>query len=105
MFLGGRVWDVLSKTDNLIHLFLGCSFVALCVRSMGQQKDLEALQAQKEELQKTNKATKKAVWDWKQQLFQEASEDATAYPVPLSRLKAIYGDTLSQQGTQKKCPS
>lgn len=99
MSLGGRAWDVLSKRDNLIHIFLGCSFVALCIRSVGQQNDIESLQAEKEQLQKTNKAMKKAIWDWKQQLFQEASQDATAYPVPLSRLKAIYGDTVSQQGT------
>lgn len=99
MSLGGRAWDIFSKRDNLIHILLGCSFVALCIRSVGQQNDIESLQAEKEQLQKTNKAMKKAIWDWKQQLFQEASADVTAYPVPLSRLKAIYGDTVSQQGT------
>lgn len=95
MDIGGRLLNVLSKKDNVIHLFLACSFVALSVRSLSQQNDIETLEAEKVALLKQNKAMKKAMWDWKQQLFREASEGASSFPIPLSTLKAIYGDTPS----------
>lgn len=60
---------------------------------MNQQKDIEALEAEKDSLRKSNKAMKKTMWDWKQQLFAEAESDAAL--VPLARLKAIYGEAPS----------
>ncbi|XP_077211834.1 uncharacterized protein LOC143847052 [Tasmannia lanceolata] len=95
----GKVLDLFGKRENMIHLFLGGAFVALSVRSMSQQNEIQALEAEKETLSKRNKAMKKAMWDWKQQLFREESENSS-FPVPLSKLKSIYGDIISttQQG-------
>ncbi|MCL7032763.1 hypothetical protein MKW94_022180 [Papaver nudicaule] len=38
------------------------------------------------------------MWDWKQQLFAEASNDESS-PLSLSKLRVIYGEApISQQG-------
>lgn len=77
--------------NAVINTCLIASFVALSVRSLKQQYEIEALESEKESLDKANKAMKKAIWDWKQQLFAEAAATETAL-VPLARLKAIYGE-------------
>ncbi|GAB2290367.1 hypothetical protein Dimus_024647 [Dionaea muscipula] len=82
------------SSNTFINICLVGSFLMLSVRSVKQQKDIEALEAQKESLIKSNKAMKKAMWDWKQQLFAEASFPDSAI-VPLDRLKAIYGDVVT----------
>ncbi|KAL4596275.1 hypothetical protein ACB092_12G152000 [Castanea dentata] len=83
---------VLKATNNntVINIFLVGSFVALSVRSVNQQRDIEAMEAEKDSLTKSNKAMKKSMWDWKQKLYAEASSDSAL--VPLARLKAIYGE-------------
>ncbi|XP_052203476.1 uncharacterized protein LOC127808851 [Diospyros lotus] len=81
-----------SSNNTLVNVVLGGVFVALGVRSVKQQMDIEALEAEKDSLSKSNKAMKKAMWEWKQQLFAEASSPDTAL-VPLSRLKLIYGES------------
>ncbi|KAH7861967.1 hypothetical protein Vadar_033147 [Vaccinium darrowii] len=81
-----------SNNNTVINVFLVGAFVALSVRSVKQQRDIEALESQKDRLLITNKAMKKSMWDWKQQLFAEASSPDTAI-VPLSKLKAIYGES------------
>ncbi|RVX22572.1 hypothetical protein CK203_012527 [Vitis vinifera] len=86
---GNRVMSIAARAANnntVINVLLVGSFAALTVRSVNQQRNIEALEAEKESLVKTNKALKKTVWDWKQQLFGEPQ------PVPLARLKAIYGE-------------
>ncbi|XP_034675099.1 uncharacterized protein LOC117906234 isoform X1 [Vitis riparia] len=86
---GNRVMSIAGRAANnntVINVLLVGSFAALTVRSVNQQRNIEALEAEKESLVKTNKALKKTVWDWKQQLFAEPQ------PVPLARLKAIYGE-------------
>lgn len=86
---GNRVMSIAGRAANnntVINVLLVGSFVALTMRSVNQQRDIEALEAEKESLVKTNKALKKTMWDWKQQLFAEPQ------PVPLARLKAIYGE-------------
>ncbi|KAG9445908.1 hypothetical protein H6P81_012036 [Aristolochia fimbriata] len=84
-----RLLEVLGNKDRLTYIFLiGCCG-ALSIRSVSQQKDVNTLQLEKEDLEKTNKAMKKAMWDWKQQLFSEATDSSS---VPLTRLKAIYGE-------------
>lgn len=82
-----------TNNNTVINVCLVGSFLALSVRSMNQQKDIEALEAEKDSLRKSNKAMKKTMWDWKQQLFAEAESDAAL--VPLARLKAIYGEAPS----------
>ncbi|KAF8411778.1 hypothetical protein HHK36_004337 [Tetracentron sinense] len=84
----------LKNNNTVINIFLLGSFAALSIRSMSQQKNIEALESERDSLFKTNKAMKKAMWDWKQQLFAEATDSS---PVPLSKLKAIYGEAPTQQ--------
>ncbi|XP_047323797.1 uncharacterized protein LOC124927438 [Impatiens glandulifera] len=67
-------------------------FAVLTARSYIQQKDIAVLEAQKQSLVISNKAMKKTIWDWKQQLFSEAEASSDKSLIPLSRLKAIYGE-------------
>ncbi|KAJ4953569.1 hypothetical protein NE237_030401 [Protea cynaroides] len=83
-----------SNNNTVINVFLLGSFVALGIRSFDQQKDIEALEAEKDSLVKSNKALKKTMWDWKQQLYAEASDHS--FPVPLFKIKAIYGEAPLQ---------
>lgn len=86
------------NNNAVINVCLVGSFVALGVRSLNQQKYIEALEAEKDSLVKSNKAMKKAMWDWKQQLFAEAESHEAL--VPLARLKAIYGEApVARNGT------
>lgn len=79
-----------SNNNTVINVCLVASFATLGLRSMNQQNLIEALEAEKESLAKSNKAIRKTIWDWKQQLYAEASTDSAV--VPLARLKAIYGE-------------
>ncbi|KAH7524517.1 hypothetical protein FEM48_Zijuj06G0127800 [Ziziphus jujuba var. spinosa] len=91
MEVANRIANAVIRAVNnntVINVCLVGSFVALGVRSVNQQKYIEALEAEKDSLVKSNKAMKKTMWDWKQQLFAE-SESHEAL-VPLARLKAIY---------------
>lgn len=82
-----------SNNNTVINMFLLGSFVALSIRSLSQQKDIASLEAEKESLVKANKAMKKMIWDWKQQLLAEASTESST--VPLAKIKAIYGEALT----------
>ncbi|XP_059630756.1 uncharacterized protein LOC132273726 [Cornus florida] len=96
-----RVMSAVSRAsgnNTVINVCLIGSFVALSARSMSQQRDIETLDAEKESLLKANKSMKKAMWDWKQQLFAEASTDSPL--VPLSNLKAIYGESSTLQSAE-----
>ncbi|XP_008219653.1 PREDICTED: uncharacterized protein LOC103319837 isoform X2 [Prunus mume] len=81
-----------AKNNTVINVCLVGSFIALSVRSVKQQNDIKSLEAEKASLIKSNKAAKQTVWDWKQQLYAEASSTDAAVLVPLARLKAIYGE-------------
>ncbi|CAA6666166.1 unnamed protein product [Spirodela intermedia] len=70
----------------------GGAFVALGVRSASQQGDIDELEAEKESLRRRNKAMQETMWGWRQSLFNLAASDPSSFPVPLSRLRAIYGD-------------
>ncbi|KAK7268693.1 hypothetical protein RIF29_21399 [Crotalaria pallida] len=84
-----------SNNNTVINVCLAASFGLLCMRSLSNQKTLQALEAEKESLVKSNKAIRKTLWDWKQELFAEASTDSAV--VPLERLKAIYGEAPPPQ--------
>lgn len=84
-----------SNNNTLINACLVVSFVTLGIRSSNQQKTIQALEAEKESLVKSNKAIRKTLWDWKQQLYAEASTDSAL--VPLERLRAIYGEVPPPQ--------
>ncbi|WVY96934.1 hypothetical protein V8G54_029085 [Vigna mungo] len=88
-----RIADIAARAANnnkLINVCLVASFGILAVRSMNQQWTIEALEAEKESLAKSNKSIRRTIWNWKQQLYAEASTDSSV--VPLARLRAIYGD-------------
>lgn len=102
-----RAVEALNRAANsnglMNALLVGC-FGALGIRSMMQQRGIEALEAEKDSLVKSNKAIKSTIWDWKKQLFAEAetaaagskNSNAAGGPfVPLSKLKAIYGDVTT----------
>ncbi|BFG19095.1 hypothetical protein CerSpe_053690 [Prunus speciosa] len=81
-----------AKNKTVINVCLVGSFIALSVRSVKQQNDIESLEAEKASLIKSNKASKQTMLNWKQQLYAEASSTDGAVLVPLARLKAIYGE-------------
>ncbi|KAL4194901.1 hypothetical protein AMTRI_Chr05g61850 [Amborella trichopoda] len=89
---------LVGKEDYLLHIALFGAFAALCARSVGQQREIETLEWEKEELQNKNKALKNTMWQWKQHLFSQTSHNPA---LSLSRLKTIYGevDTQTPQGS------
>ncbi|CAH2036067.1 unnamed protein product [Thlaspi arvense] len=100
--MANKIAMLLSEAMNnnaVINTCLGVSFVVLGLRSDKQQKYVEALTEQKESLLKSNKEMKVTMWEWKQQLFAEAAA-SSGVVVPLSTLKAIYGEvtTTTQPG-------
>lgn len=78
------------NNNTVIDICLLASFATMGIRSVNQQKVIEVLEAEKESLVKSNKAMRNVMWDWKLQLFAEASTDSAL--VPLSSLRAIYGE-------------
>ncbi|XP_030445237.1 uncharacterized protein LOC115667835 [Syzygium oleosum] len=98
MEAANRALAALTKVANnnvVIDVCLVGAFAALCARSVNQQRYIESLEAEKDTLVKSNKATKKAMWDWKQQLFAEAVSDSAL--LPLDKLKVIYGEAPAPQ--------
>jgi len=84
-----------SENNTVINVGLGAVFAILGARSYNQQKIIEALEAEKESLTKTNKSIRNTLWDWKQQLYAEAASDSAL--VPLARLYEIYGEAAPPQ--------
>nr|GLL47755.1 uncharacterized protein LOC109161747 isoform X1 [Ipomoea trifida] len=81
-----------ASSNTVVNVFLLSVFGALSARSLKHQWDIEALEAEKNALLKSNKEMRKTMWDWKQQLYAEAEALSSRALVPLSKLKAIYGD-------------
>ncbi|KAJ4840381.1 hypothetical protein Tsubulata_039996 [Turnera subulata] len=77
--------EAAMRKETVINVCLVGTFVALCGRSVKQEKDIEALEAQSKSLTLSNKALRNTLWDWKQRLADSAS-------LPLPTLNAIYGD-------------
>ncbi|KAK9096044.1 hypothetical protein Sjap_021541 [Stephania japonica] len=103
----GRAMNTVLRTSNnntIINAFLVASFVALGVRSVNQQRLIDSLQAEKQSLIKTNKSIKKTMWEWKQQLFADASDSPSSpsSPVSLAKLKSIYGEAQAPIATQQQ---
>lgn len=101
--MANKIAMLVSEARNknaVINTCLGVSFIVLGLRSDKQQKYVEALQEQKDSLFKSNKEMKVTMWHWKQQLF----ADTSTVVVPLSTLKAIYGEvtTNTQSGETVK---
>ncbi|XP_021743728.1 uncharacterized protein LOC110709789 [Chenopodium quinoa] len=97
MELASRAMNIVNRLINsntFVNICLLGSFTALGVRSMSQENLIEALESEKQAIANSNKAMKKSIWDWKQKLYADASSPETAI-VPLSRLKAIYGEVVA----------
>ncbi|KAK1258608.1 hypothetical protein QJS04_geneDACA022073 [Acorus gramineus] len=99
---GGRVMEVVGKKEKVVHLFLLGALGFLTARSWAQQKEIESLEAEKLSLMERNKAMKKSMWEWRRQLYREASKSSTSpssshdsFKIPLHRLQAIFGDDVS----------
>ncbi|KAK4778196.1 hypothetical protein SAY87_018383 [Trapa incisa] len=90
-----RVLTKATNKNTVIDVCLVGTFLALCYRSVKQQKNIEALEIEKISLIKSNKDMKKTMWVWKQQLFADAASDSAL--VPLSRLRVIYGEAPAPQ--------
>lgn len=94
-----KVGEAVNKAVNsnkVLNVVLLGAFGFLCVRSVQQQRNIQVLETEKDSFLNSNKAMKKAMWDWKQQLFAEA--DIPNPILPLSKLKSIYGEAPTSSG-------
>ncbi|KAK6939874.1 hypothetical protein RJ641_029405 [Dillenia turbinata] len=94
MEMASRVVELANRAANnntVVNVFLLGLFGALCARSVSQQRNIEALEVEKESLIKSNKAMKKTMWDWKQQLFAEATTDYAVVPLDPTNVKEETG--------------
>ncbi|KAJ3683632.1 hypothetical protein LUZ60_013859 [Juncus effusus] len=82
-----------AHRENVVHVLLLGSFVALGFRSSEQQKEIDALEAEKAKLRSENAANSAAMWSVRESLFR-LSEEESGRPVIISasRLRAIYGE-------------
>ncbi|KNA08963.1 hypothetical protein SOVF_157960 [Spinacia oleracea] len=104
MDLASKAMNIVNKLVNsntFVNICLVGSFTALGIRSLNQENLIAALESERQTLSNTNKAMKKSIWDWKQKLYAEASSSETAI-VPLSRLKAIYGEVVTAPSDEEK---
>ncbi|KAL7155890.1 hypothetical protein ABFS83_03G106200 [Erythranthe nasuta] len=93
-----RVVSALNRAANsnaVVNTILLGAFGALAARSMYQEQTIEAMEAEKNSLLKTNKAIKSTIWEWKQKLYAEAEANPHGALVPLSTLKSIYGEVVT----------
>ncbi|EYU22960.1 hypothetical protein MIMGU_mgv1a016463mg [Erythranthe guttata] len=93
-----RVVSALNRAANsnaVVNTILLGAFGALAARSMFQERTIEAMEAEKDSLLKTNKAIKSTIWEWKQKLYAEAEANPHETLVPLSTLKSIYGEVVT----------
>lgn len=91
-----RISNALNRAANnngLINVLLVGCFGLLSVRSLKQQKDIEALEAHRNTLLNDNKSMKAVIWNSKQQLYADATSNSQDSVVPLSKLKTIYGES------------
>ncbi|XP_072979515.1 uncharacterized protein [Typha angustifolia] len=89
--LRNAVTRVFGSKENVIHLLLLGSFVALGVRSAEQQHQIDELESERSALRAANTGMSTAMWSWRQHLFQLA-DSSDSSPISLSRLRAIYGE-------------
>ncbi|KAL8217825.1 hypothetical protein R6Q57_021198 [Mikania cordata] len=102
MELATKAMDFASRAasnNTVVNVFLGGAFAGLTLRSLNQQRQIEALESQRDSLVKSNKSMRQTIWDWKQKLYADAETDKIPI-VPLSKLKSIYGEapTVPQSG-------
>ncbi|CAH9101400.1 unnamed protein product [Cuscuta europaea] len=81
-----------ASSNTVVNVFLLSVFGALSARSFQQQRDIEALEAEKNSIVKSNKEMRKTMWEWRQQLYADVEALSSQAIVPLSKLKSIFGD-------------
>lgn len=87
-----KVMALFVHKERLTNLFLAGAFAALSWRSYFQQKEIDALEAEKLTLSSGNKAMSSAMWAWREHLFHLAEADPSSAPIPLARLRFIFGE-------------
>ncbi|KAG8378273.1 hypothetical protein BUALT_Bualt08G0120400 [Buddleja alternifolia] len=83
------------NSNAVINSLLAAVFGTLAARSVVQERTIEALEAEKDALVKSNKSIQRTVWEWKQKLYAEAEADQQNAVVSLSTLKSIYGEVVA----------
>ncbi|XP_074578955.1 uncharacterized protein LOC141835396 [Curcuma longa] len=88
-----------ASGENGVSALLMCSFVTLSFRSHQQQQELDALETEKSSLRDAIAVASSTMWSCRQGLFdlasaaQDPSSSSAGQPfIPLSRLRAIYGE-------------
>lgn len=93
MNLRSKIVSAAVKVTNS-NAFINTGLLACCLvlsaKSRSQYQQIEALQSERDSLTNSNKAIRKTLWNWKQQLFAEASVDSPL--ISLATVKSIYGD-------------
>lgn len=84
-----------AESNAVVNTFLGAAFCAMTARAWGQDKEVRALEAEKQVLATKNKEIRATIWEWKQTLYAEASANPRKALVPLSTLQSIYGDVVT----------
>ncbi|XP_064944459.1 uncharacterized protein LOC135596286 isoform X1 [Musa acuminata AAA Group] len=89
--------SVAKKKENVVTGLLLGTFVTLAVRSSVQEREIDALEAEKSSLRADISSLYSSMWSCRQDLFAlAAAADQTSSPkqpfIPLSRLRAIYGE-------------
>ncbi|XP_020594379.1 uncharacterized protein LOC110034463 [Phalaenopsis equestris] len=87
-----KVMGFLGNKDNIMNLLLAGAFAALSWRSYQQQREIDELEAEKLVLRSGNTAMSSTMWAWREHLFHLAEADPSSAPIPLARLRAIYGE-------------
>ncbi|RRT40631.1 hypothetical protein B296_00021418 [Ensete ventricosum] len=89
-----------KKKENVVTGLLLGTFVTLGVRSSLQQREIDALEAEKSSLRSAISSLYSSLWSCRQDLFAlaaaAAADPSSSSPkqpfIPLSRLRAIYGE-------------
>ncbi|RWW78252.1 hypothetical protein BHE74_00013533 [Ensete ventricosum] len=88
-----------KKKENVVTGLLLGTFVTLGVRSSLQQREIDALEAEKSSLRSAISSLYSSLWSCRQDLFAlaaSAADPSSSSPkqpfIPLSRLRAIYGE-------------
>ncbi|GER49189.1 nuclear distribution protein PAC1 [Striga asiatica] len=85
-----------ALTSNAaINTALTAALGFLMVRSVVQERSIQALEAHNGVLLEENKLMKDTRWDWKQKLYAEAEENPQNAPVLISTLKSLYGEAVA----------
>ncbi|WOL09061.1 hypothetical protein Cni_G17814 [Canna indica] len=94
-----RLVSAATKSENVVSALLLGSFAALAFHSSEQQCEIDALEAEKASIRAAVSTMSSTMWACREDLFALASaadDPSSSSPqqpsIPLSRLRAIYGE-------------